>query len=79
MAGPMPFARFMARGTNEIIHLNQSVKIIHNNKQEARGPQFAQLIKTAIAYLQMPCHILPVLSQQLRHKFDHTIKDQRSS
>ena len=27
--------------------------------QEAQGPQFAHLIKTAIAYLQMPCNILP--------------------
>ena len=43
-------------------------------KQEAHGPQFAHLIKTAIAYLQIPCNILLVLPQQLRHKYDHTIK-----
>ena len=30
-------------------------------KQEAHGPRFAHLSKTAIAYLQMPCNILPVL------------------
>ena len=43
-------------------------------KQEAHGPQFAHLITTATAYLQMPCNILPVLQPQLGHRFDHTIK-----
>ena len=43
-------------------------------KQEAHGPRFAHLIKTAIAYLQMPCNILPVLSHQLGQKFDRALK-----
>ena len=47
--------------------------------QEAYGPLFAHLSKTAIAYLQMPCNIFPVLPQQLGHKFDHALKCQRSS
>ena len=34
-------------------------------KQETHGPWFAHLSKTAIAYLQMPCNILPTLPQQL--------------
>ena len=42
-------------------------------KQEAHRPRFAHLMKTAIAYLQIPCNILPVLPQQLRHKINHTI------
>ena len=43
-------------------------------KQEAHGLQFAHLIKIAIAFLQMPCNVLPVLPQLLGCKFDHTIK-----
>ena len=43
-------------------------------KQEAHGPQFAHLSKTAIAYLEMPCNILPVLPQQLGQKFDSAVK-----
>ena len=31
-------------------------------------------IKTAIAYLQIPCNILPVLPKQLGQKFDLDIK-----
>ena len=46
----------------------------HQNKQEANGPWFAHLSKTAIAYLQMPCNFLPVLPQQLGYKFDCAIK-----
>ena len=59
-----------------MVHCTASVvfKLHIKMKQEAHGPQFAHLIKTAIAYLQMPCSILPVLPQQLVHKFDHTIK-----
>ena len=44
------------------------------NKQETHGSRFAHLSKTAIAYLQMPCNILPVLTQQLGHKFDCAVK-----
>ena len=29
----------------------------NNNKQEARGPRYAHLVKTATDYLQMPCNI----------------------
>ena len=43
-------------------------------KQEALGPRFAHLSKTAIAYLQMPCHTVPVLPQQLGQKFDDAVK-----
>ena len=43
-------------------------------KQNAHGPQFAHLIKTAIAYLQMPCNFFQYLPQQLGHKFDLTKK-----
>ena len=43
-------------------------------KQKAHGLWFAHQIKTAIAYLQMPCNILPVLPQQLEQKFDHDVK-----
>ena len=42
-------------------------------QNEAHGSQFAQLIKTAFAYLQMSFNI-PVLPQQQGHKSDITIK-----
>ena len=32
----------------------------NGNKQETHGPRFSRLSKTAIAYLQMSCNILPV-------------------
>ena len=38
------------------------------------GKRFAYLSKTAIAYLQMPCNILPVLPQQLGHELDCDVK-----
>ena len=41
-------------------------------EQDAHGPQFAHLIKTAIAVNAM--QFLAVLPQQLGHIFDHTIK-----
>ena len=44
------------------------------HKQEAHGPHFTHLSKTAIAYLQMSCNILPVLPQQLGQKFDRAVK-----
>ena len=45
------------------IFRNNYIKNKIETKQEAHGPQLAHLIKTAIAYLQMPCNnILPVLS-----------------
>ena len=37
------------------------------------------LSKTAIANLQMPCDILPVLTQQVEYKFDPAVKGQMSS
>ena len=40
-------------------------------KYQKRGP-WATI--RSPAYLQMPCNSLPVLPQQLGHKFDHTIK-----
>ena len=42
-------------------------------KKVAHGPQLAYLMKTAIAYLQMPCEILPVLPQQVGYKYDYTL------
>ena len=53
----------------------------NNNKKKTKRPnwpQFAHLIKTAIAYLQMTCNILQVLPQQMRRKFYHTIKKLKS-
>ena len=43
---------------------------------KARGSsaRFAHLSETAIAYLQMPYNILPVLPQQLGQKFDSAVK-----
>ena len=32
------------------------------------------MVETAIAFLQMPCNILPVFPQQLGHKFNHSVK-----
>ena len=49
------------------------------NKPDAHGLQVAHLIKTAIAYLQMPCNILPVLLNQQGYKFGQTVKSQKSS
>ena len=46
--------------------------------QEAHRQEFDHLIKTATTYLQMSCNILPVLPQQLGHKFDHTIKGSKA-
>ena len=43
------------------------------NKQETQGPRLAHLSKTTTAYLQMPCNFLPVLPQQLEHKFHHAV------
>ena len=48
-------------------------------KKEAHGSLFAHMSKTAIAYLQMSCNIFPVLPQELRYKFDHALKTQKSS
>ena len=47
---------------------------IIRHKQKAYGPRFAQLSKTIVVYLQMPCNNLPVLPQQLQHTFDRAIK-----
>ena len=44
-----------------------------NIKQEAHGPRFSHLSKSAIACLQMPCNILQVLPQQLGQTFE--VKD----
>ena len=44
-----------------------------NFKQEAYGLQFTHLSETAIAYLQMPCNILPVLPQQLGQNADRAV------
>ena len=49
-------------------------KNVEKWKLKTYGPQLGHLSKTAIAYLQMPCNILPVLPQQLGHKFDPVLK-----
>ena len=51
---------------------NNNIKMVYIYKQEAHGPQFAHLSKTAIAYLLMPFNILPV--KPLGHKFGRVIK-----
>ena len=49
-----------------LANLNKTLKYcIWKKKQEPHGTQFTHLSKIAIAYLQMPCNILPVLPQQL--------------
>ena len=66
---------FPRKTMKHIINLSSGefVQSVLSIKQEAHGPRFAHLIKTATAYLQMSCNILPVLPQQLRHTFDHTV------
>ena len=46
---------------------------------ETRGPwaTIRNLNKTAMAYLLMPCNILPVLPQQLGQKLDRAIKSSK--
>ena len=57
-------------------HTHTHTRTNGNDKQEAHGPQFAHMIKMAIAYL--PCNILPVLPQQLDTHLTKPQKAQRS-
>ena len=50
-----------------------------NKKQEAPEPGFLHLSKTAIANLQLPYNVLPVLSQQLGNKSDCAVKRSKVS
>ena len=58
-----------AFGSGELINEpSTSTEAASTSKQEASAPQFAHLSKTAVAYLQMQCNILP------GQKFDRALK-----